>query len=491
MSGMKWVLPFLVLLGGHMGGHTSSRTAQNAEDGVLELSPSDFVSLEVGNRWTFSHEYVNEMYWRGGWREWDEDDKAYFRQFEIPGYPFGGDDPPDSLTRPAPAFVTVEITHTEMIEGNEYFVFSGPPYSWPPLPMFFWAGQKVRLSNEGILYFFGVHEARYRPSVDNLLLPLYDFRVPSYENNYTVHPDQIDFELPWGPFSDRIEVVRFMSTWLHNPKFPGHPFYRPKFPVIPDHLDLDMRVNPLYRDKVLEIIFTLDSNPLYWDESDHFEASFVYGYGLGLFKLGEWGPDSWSRFLNILYPVSAVLSGKEVSYEEATEELVTLAKPDPIPVVGQRDTIHTLFGFDFSEGVGSDPLLDSRSDLELVQIVTVHGDAGGPPAFVSIHGMADFGRADFGRLISNGTADLEPDPPRVRGDWAKRPQEGHVYAFWTREGGIALTHVIEIVTAAWSPETVVYVLIDWKYFPPSSPDTSTSVTPTSWGELKNFICGAK
>ena len=49
--------------------------------------------------------------------------------------------------------MTIEITHTEMIDGLEYFVFSGADYAWPPLPDVFWGGEKVRLSEDGFLVF--------------------------------------------------------------------------------------------------------------------------------------------------------------------------------------------------------------------------------------------------------------------------------------------------------------------------------------------------
>ena len=49
--------------------------------------------------------------------------------------------------------MTIEITHTEKVDGFEYFVFSTPSYEWPPLPDFFWGGGKVRLSEDGHLVF--------------------------------------------------------------------------------------------------------------------------------------------------------------------------------------------------------------------------------------------------------------------------------------------------------------------------------------------------
>ncbi len=440
-------------------GHFTRGDAQETDP--LEINLADFLPLEVGNRWTFSHEYINEMYWVST-MEWDEEARAYYRQFEVPGYPIDEAEPPSSLTRPDPAVLTVEITHTEWIHGEEYFVFSGPSYSWPPLPAFFLAGQKVRLSEDGILY-FSINLIDFDPPFP-IDIPLYDFGMPSREYNYTVSLKDPTY-LSW-PWTEQIEVSRFMVNRLNHPKFPGHPFYKPRYPLIPDHLNIT--VNPPYRDKVLEVRFILDTTPVNrYHENDHFEANFVHGYGLGLSKVGDFDPLG-NYLLNVLYPVSAVLSGKEVSYEEATAKLVTLVEPDLIPVVGQLDSL--FYGFDFSEGTGTD-YFDPKSDMVIDQYWDAHADYGRPAFFISTLGIADLGRGDFGRLVSSGTADLEPDPhSTVRRDgireWTKILQEGHVYAFWTREGGIALTHVIEIVTFPWSSGRVRCILVDWKYFPP-------------------------
>ena len=71
--------------------------------------------------------------------------------------------------------------------------------------------------------------------------------------------------------------------------------------------------------------------------------------------------------------------------------------------------------------------------------------------------------------------------------WSKIPQEGHTYAFWTREGGIALMYILDIVTFRRGGR-VSYILFDWVYYPTSdrSPN-ATSIQPTSWGELKNSL----
>ena len=147
----------LMLLLVFLAGYPAAGAARETDD-AIEINPLDFVPLEVGNRWTYEHLYINYEHWRG-------------EPFAIPGYPPG--DPPDSLTR-AKKIVTIEITHTEVIDGLEYFVFSDADYAWPPLPDFFWGGKKVRLSDEGFLVFHWNGQE----------LPVYDFGHPSNYAQY-------------------------------------------------------------------------------------------------------------------------------------------------------------------------------------------------------------------------------------------------------------------------------------------------------------------
>ena len=194
-------------------------------------------------------------------------------------------------------------------------------------------------------------------------------------------------------------------------------------------------------------------------------------------------------FWNALYPRSAILSGEEVSfYEKATSEFVSLVEPEFPPIVGQRDTMRTFSGFDFSEGTESKYSFDeNKDDIELYQHTDFEGWSAGPPRLKSPLDMADLGRVDFGRLVSAGPANLRLDPDSR----SKIPQEGHTYAFWTREGGIALMHILDIVT--WRRRGLVsYILFDWVYYPASDRfPNATSVQPTSWGELKNSLLRTK
>ena len=144
LIGIRLLMLLLVFL----TGCTTAWAAQKI-DNAIEINPLDFVPLEVGNRWTYEHLYINYHHGEG-------------EPFDIPGYPPGS--LPDSLTF-AKKIVTIEITHTEVIDGLEYFVFNDAEYDWPPLPNFFWGGKKVRLSDEGFLIF------RWNGQE----LPVYDF----------------------------------------------------------------------------------------------------------------------------------------------------------------------------------------------------------------------------------------------------------------------------------------------------------------------------
>ena len=161
----RTIIVFLVLL---------APPAAAQDEGVFEGRPTDFLPLQVGNQWTYKHRYLNFSYERSSW-----DQNPEIRMlFEIPGYPYDNPGiPPDSL-RWSKRELTIEITHTEMIDGLEYFVFSHADYDWPPLPKLFWAGQQVRLSDEGVLLF------RW----DGQDVPLYDlnfqhsgrYSIPAY-----------------------------------------------------------------------------------------------------------------------------------------------------------------------------------------------------------------------------------------------------------------------------------------------------------------------
>ena len=80
----------------------------------------------MGNGWTYEHFYWNTSY---SWSNVDREGLKLFADIEVPGYPHGKGNalPPDSLLR-VDRILTIEITHTERIDGREYFVFSYAEY---------------------------------------------------------------------------------------------------------------------------------------------------------------------------------------------------------------------------------------------------------------------------------------------------------------------------------------------------------------------------
>ncbi len=251
---------------------------------------------------------------------------------------------------------------------------------------------------------------------------------------------------------------------------------------------LDAVINPAYQNQILEIDFFF-RNPMGYSRGE-WNTQFVKGYGIGVSKREIVGTGSSLLFWNGLSPMSAVLSGKEVSFEEATSKFVV--EPDLPPIWGQLGKISNQSGFDFSKGTESYGL---KEDIGFGQRTDQDGFGDGPPYLSSRIGMATLGQVEFGSLVSEGRPDLRLDPPeRVFTDgtfrWLKTCQEGDTYALWSREGGIALMHILDI--SLNSRGTVRHMLFDWVYYPASdrSPDT-TSVQPTSWGQLKASLLRTK
>lgn len=249
---MKYLALVLVLLAGRFavadGGNDES------DPFLGQLNSIEFLPLEVGNSWTYTHVYRNGTYFEDAPGVFPDIDPADLKQFEVPGYPFGQkiSVPPESLLLPDGRELVIEITHTETIEGFEYFVFSEPDYEWPPLPDGFLSGQKVRVTEDRILVF-------WRRGQDQ---PLYEFGTGWLETG----PDSPEKEIWWeGNLRTGIETVGFNFGYQ-----PGN----------------------------WEISFTSG-----------------YGAGLGIYYLLHPGTEL-SMFENSLVPVSATISGNEILYEE-------------------------------------------------------------------------------------------------------------------------------------------------------------------------------
>ena len=410
----------LMLLLVFLAGYTAAGAAQETDDAALEINPFDYLPLEVGNRWTYEHVYQNYLYEAG-------------YPFDIPGYPSG--DPPDSL-KSAEKIVTIEITHTEVIDGLEYFVFSDADYAWPPLPGFFWGGKKVRLSDEGFLVF------RWNGQE----LPVYDFGPTSNPYAYTR-------TLPRG--SGTVEV-RFNRS------------YGP------------------YR--LSRVFFRLSDTPYH-------EAgiAFLQDYGVGIIYIEVYGLGACGAtvFRNELVPISATISGEEIAYEQVRSFYQSFKSTE----LGQAGQVRIDEGFDFSKGTHSEP----SNDFELVSHSPFSSYGSGKlacfylPVFETLSsetGIADLGEIDFSLLIAEGI------PPDLRLDFVTShpPAEGHTYAVRSREGGVALLYVFDVgytVREEYRPiayealwKHVTDIKFDWVYYPDGLPDSGTSVQPTSWGQLK-------
>ena len=238
-----------------------------------EITPTDFVPLEVGNQWTYKHEYKNYAY------EWRRELAPEIRMlFELPDYPY--DDPrhpPDSLLW-VERELTIEITHTEVIDGLDYFVFSRADYDWPPVPTFFWAGQKVRLSDEGVL-----------------LLRWNGQDVPLYDLNFQ-HPGR--YSIPAYPLREDL-VTKLDVRRLDRDENQ----IRIAFSVSPK-INLPNNISSHMIIRVLPG-YGLDS----CNESYYELVELIFGGEVVFAELR-------SFFHNALDPISAIISGEAVSYDQ-------------------------------------------------------------------------------------------------------------------------------------------------------------------------------
>ena len=236
----------------------------------FEINPAEYVPLAVGNRWTYKQNYYNSLRYPFE-AEYDylgltlEDIKPLL----IPGFPYGPDNPPPySLLLIENKPLTIESTHTEQINGLDYFVFSGPEYDWPPMPDLFLAFQKVRLSEDGKLIF------RWNGQD----IPVYD----------------LDGPYPTNPTSDLSSLVTM----------PG---------VDPTLVQIRWRYLWFYRlsgtsTRLSSLFFSFGYR---WG----YECLFLQGYGISFFSNGLFWTSTSPVYINDLAPVSATIAGEEISYE--------------------------------------------------------------------------------------------------------------------------------------------------------------------------------
>ncbi len=444
-----------------------------AEDGApenIEINPSEYVPLAVGNSWTYEHSYWNNSYSGEATRY----DIEYLKPFEIPRYPHGEGNalPPDSLLLPVDRVLTIEITHTERIDGREYFVFSDAEYDWPPLPDFFWAGKKVRLSDEGVLVF--------RWNGQEVLI--FDFG------------ELINLRgQDWLGYTMVIQESGYTTTLPEESAPPVDINRSVLFYKAPNTSKLHYLVHfEWYR-------WEADR---WWGLGSRF-CHFLQGYGIGRFSEAFYGLH-WPIFENILTGLSVNIDGEEIWHDQLDPDGQPPA-PEPIAVgklaqqnvfglfPGLRilptkiDTISDYQGFDFSAGsTGSydgDYLREGKHDFGIYQLTGLDGVPTTPGYFSNPPGVEI---VDLDVYLVDGI--FTPTPPTGYAEII----EGHTYAVWPHDGGLALMYVFYVGLHRPSPPlsaggSIADVVIEWMYDPEWTYGSPTAIKATSWGRLKSNI----
>ena len=449
LSGMRGLMVVLVFQAGY-----------NATVAAQEINPLDFVPLAVGNRWTYEH-----LYWNGSYTdEGPGYDIEVRKPFEISGYPHGEGNalPPRSLLFSMDNRLTIEITHTERIDGREYFVFSDAEYDWPPLPEFFWAGKKMRWSDEGFLVF------RWNGQE----VPIYDF----------------------GGLID--------DSTLHNSiTLPGE--------SVPP-VDIERRVRFYEAPKTSKLHYLVRFEWYRW-EADRWWGlggrfcDFLDGYGIGLFSEAFYGLH-WPIFENILTGISANIDGEEIWYDQLDPdgqrpppEPIAVGKLEQHDVFGlfpklptQIDTLWNYQGFDFSaDSTGSydGDFGEGKHDFGIHQLVSPNDGTPTTPG----HFQTPLG----GDIVDLDDTDINPFKVIFRPAWKNgigfvEIIEGHTYAVWPLDGGLALVYVFYVSLSRPAPPlsaggSIADVVIEWMYDPEWTFELPTAIQATSWGRLKSNI----
>lgn len=274
LSRMRGLMLSLVFLAGYTADAAVAHHEIDESDSLrLELNPLDYVPLAVGNRWTYEHSYYNELTFDSALEK--------LEPVEIPGYPLGEGNPipPDSLIYVEKKPLTIEITHTEVIDGLEYFVFSDAGYTWPPLPALFWGGKKVHLSDEGFLVF------RWNGQD----VPVYDLDHHHFDESWNRRraKNSYIFTLPGESGTIKVNIRRFMSEYELSTESSG-----PK--------------------SQYSIVAFKYSSTSYRLLSSYY--SFLRGYGIGSVDTEAFFLEGAIIFKNTLTPISANIDGEEILY---------------------------------------------------------------------------------------------------------------------------------------------------------------------------------
>ena len=196
--------------------------------------PEDFLPLAVGNSWTYVHEYYDRRH--------------------------------PALN--ATMSLTIAVTGTTVVNQRTYYVFSGSPYDYPPIPHFAMAGKTVRWSADGDLI-------ELTPTGE---VCLFRFSVPSPYVIAAVYDDTLCYRSIHA-FASRPRDAGFI--------FSGHP--------------------SVYESRY---------------------ASLLEFYGVAQLAV-EIALTDYAEFINALDPVGAVLSGHAISYQDARHHRPTTILNSP------------------------------------------------------------------------------------------------------------------------------------------------------------------
>ena len=196
--------------------------------------PEDFLPLAVGNSWTSVHEYYDRRH--------------------------------PALN--ATMSLTIAVTGTTVVNQRTYYVFSGSPYDYPPIPHFAMAGKTVRWTADGDLM-------ELTPTGE---VCLFRFSLPSPYVIAAVDDDTLCYRSIYG--------------------FVSHP-------------------------RNAEFIFT--GHP---SGNEGRYAYFLEFYGISNLAV-DLCFDDWVAFYNQLTAVGAVLNGRAVSFEDALRRRSTAITSSP------------------------------------------------------------------------------------------------------------------------------------------------------------------
>ena len=166
----------------------------------------------------------------------------------------------------------------------------------------------------------------------------------------------------------------------------------------------------------------------------------------------------------------------------------------------QIDTIKSWQGFDFSAGsnsgygrfdneVASLEETPGTDDLGIHQLVSPNDGVPTTPG--------KFQTPPSGDIVDLDDLDVDPfkvifRPARKNGWGLVEIIEGHTYAVWPLDGGLALMYVFYVDLHPPSPPlsaggAVADVVIEWMYDPEWTFESPTAIKATSWGRLKSNI----